>query len=148
MIVDSLSNAKKYFSLNPHFEKAFNFLARQDLKNIAEGKYEIDGANVFATVMVREGLAPEAAKFEAHDSYVDIQLVLDGKEGFGWSRRADCKNVKDAYNADKDIIFFADKPDTYVETKPGQMAIFFPEDAHAPLVGSGQIKKMVVKVRA
>jgi YhcH/YjgK/YiaL family protein len=147
MIVDSLSNAKRYFSLNPRFEKAFNFLTSQDLTKLEEKKYEIDGAEVYATCMVRQGLAPEAAKHEAHDNYIDIQVCISGKEGFGWSYRPDCKTVKTEYNPEKDILFYADKPDTFVEIKPEQMVILFPEDVHMPLVGSGEIKKVVVKVR-
>lgn len=148
MIIDHLTNAKKYFSLNPRFEKAFGFLTGNDLGALEERKYEIDGAEVYATFMVRQGLAPEAAKHEAHDRYVDIQVCVSGGESFGWSYRPDCKNIKTAYNPEKDIVFYADKPDTYVAIKPGQFAVFFPEDAHAPLVGSGEIKKVVVKVLA
>ncbi len=147
MIIDNLSNAKKYFSLNPRFEKAFNFIQSNDLSQLEEKKYEVDGKEVYATYMVRQGLAPEAAKHEAHDSYIDIQLCVAGKESFGWSYRPDCKSVKDAYNPEKDIIFYADKPDTFVEIKPGQFVILFPEDVHMPLVGSGEIKKLVVKVK-
>ncbi|MDR3366505.1 MAG: YhcH/YjgK/YiaL family protein [Prevotellaceae bacterium] len=148
MIIDHLTNAKKYFSLNPRFEKAFEFLINNDLSKLEERKYEIDGAEVYATFMVRQGLAPEAARHEAHDRYIDIQVCVGGREAFGWSHRPDCKNVKEAYNPEKDIIFYADKPDTCVEIKPGQFAVFFPEDAHAPLIGNGEIKKVVVKVLA
>jgi YhcH/YjgK/YiaL family protein len=147
MIVDSLSNAKKYFSLNPRFEKAFEFLINNDLSKLEEKKYEIEGKELYASYMVRQGLAPEVAKHEAHDSYIDIQVCVSGKESFGWSYRPDCKNVKEAYNPEKDIIFYADKPDTFVEIKPGQLVIFFPEDVHMPLVGNGEIKKVVVKVK-
>jgi YhcH/YjgK/YiaL family protein len=146
MVIDQLSSAKKYFSLHPHFEKAFDFLVSNDLSKLEERKYEIDGANVYATFMVRQGLAPEAAKHEAHNRYIDIQACVSGRETFGWSHRSGCKNIKEAYNPEKDIVFYADKPDTYAGIKPGQFAIFFPEDVHAPLIGSGEIKKVVVKV--
>jgi biofilm protein TabA len=33
-----------------------------------------------------------------------------------------------------------------VATPPGTFAIFFPEDAHAPMAGEGLIHKVVVKV--
>ncbi|MDR1343259.1 MAG: YhcH/YjgK/YiaL family protein [Prevotellaceae bacterium] len=147
MIIDQLSSAKKYFSLNRHFEKAFDFLINNDLSKLEEGKYELDGANVYATLMVRQGIAPEAAKHEAHDCYIDIQLCVSGKETFGWSHRSDCESIKEAYNPEKDIVFYANKPDTYIGIKPGQFAIFFPEDVHAPLIGNGEIKKIVVKVK-
>jgi YhcH/YjgK/YiaL family protein len=147
MIIDHLSNAKKYFSLHPHFEKAFGFLTGNDLSRLEERKYEVDGSDVYATFMVRQGLAPEAAKHEAHDRYIDIQVCVDGKETFGWSHRADCENVKEEYNPQKDVIFYADNPSTYVGIKSGQFAIFFPEDVHAPLIGNGEIRKVVVKVK-
>ena len=37
MIVDSLHNAAKYYSLHPAFEKAFQFLKENDLANLADG---------------------------------------------------------------------------------------------------------------
>jgi YhcH/YjgK/YiaL family protein len=146
MIIDSISGAEKYFSLNPHFAKAFDFLQKNNLSVLNEGKYEVDGTNVYATCMVRQGLAQDVAKFEAHNRYIDIQVCVSGAETFGWSHRASCHTVKGAYDPDKDIVFYADQPSTYVSIAPGQMAIFFPDDVHAPLVGSGEIKKVVVKV--
>ena len=148
MIIDNLSNAKLYFSLNPRFEKAFNFLTDNDLSKLEEKKYEVDGEDVYAMYMVRQGLSPAEANHEAHNKYIDIQVCVSGKEGFGWNFRGDCATVKKAYDAEKDVIFYSDRPDTFVEIKPGQFAIFFPEDVHMPLVGSGEIKKVVVKVKA
>jgi YhcH/YjgK/YiaL family protein len=50
------------------------------------------------------------------------------------------------YNDDKDVQRFSDEPDTILKLKAGQYAIFFPEDAHMPLLGSGEIHKVVIKV--
>ena len=51
-------------------------------------------------------------------------------------------------NGDKvGVIFYSDKPDTYFQFKAGQFAIFYPEDVHAPMIGEGPIKKLVVKVK-
>ncbi|MFL5787553.1 MAG: YhcH/YjgK/YiaL family protein [Flavisolibacter sp.] len=61
--------------------------------------------------------------------------------------RNKCVDIKDPYNAEKDVIFFKDKPDMYFELNAGQFAIFYPEDVHAPMIGEGPIKKLVVKVR-
>jgi len=35
----------------------------------------------------------------------------------------------------------------YFQLTNHQFAIFFPEDVHAPMIGEGQIKKMVIKVK-
>ena len=34
----------------------------------------------------------------------------------------------------------------YLQLTDGQFATFFPDDVHAPIIGEGFIKKMVIKV--
>ncbi len=43
-------------------------------------------------------------------------------------------------------MFFADRPETWFAVKPGSFAIFYPQDAHAPLAGTGETRKAVMKV--
>ncbi|HEV8079726.1 MAG TPA: YhcH/YjgK/YiaL family protein [Chitinophagaceae bacterium] len=57
------------------------------------------------------------------------------------------KDQKGEYNAEKDVVFYSDVPDMYFELTDNQFAIFFPEDVHAPMIGEGGIKKLVVKVK-
>jgi YhcH/YjgK/YiaL family protein len=35
----------------------------------------------------------------------------------------------------------------FFQLTDGQFAIFFPEDVHAPMIGEGEIKKVVIKVK-
>jgi beta-galactosidase beta subunit len=44
------------------------------------------------------------------------------------------------------VGFFYDRPTTWLTLSAGQFAVFFPEDAHAPLAGQGGVHKAVVKV--
>jgi biofilm protein TabA len=147
MIIDSLDNIDKYKALHPRFAKAFDYLRTVDLATIEPGKYPVDGTDIHASVSAKEGVTKEAAKFEAHDHYIDIQVCPSGSETLGWRSRSTCSNVKEAYNAEKDVTFFSDKPDTYFQLQAGQFAIFFPEDVHAPMIGEGEIKKLVIKVK-
>jgi YhcH/YjgK/YiaL family protein len=147
MVIDTLDNAEKYKALHPRFAKAFNYLKTVDLATIEPGKYPIDGTDIHASVSAKEGVSKEAAKFEAHDHYIDIQVCPSGSETLGWRPRSTCSNIKESYNADKDVTFFSDKPDTYFQLKAGQFAIFYPEDVHAPMIGEGMIRKLVVKVK-
>ncbi|HEY5371411.1 MAG TPA: YhcH/YjgK/YiaL family protein [Hanamia sp.] len=147
MIIDSLSNAENYAHLHPLFAKAFEFIKNQDLKEIAIGKYPIDGDNLHAAVSEKPGTGKPEAKFEAHDHCIDIQVCISGLETMGWKSRQDCVDIKTPYNSEKDVTFFNDKPDTYFELHDGQFAIFYPEDVHAPMIGDAVIKKMVVKVK-
>jgi biofilm protein TabA len=147
MIIDTLSNASKYNSIHPRFAKAFEYILSQDLNKIEPGKYPIDGDELHASVSNKDGVTAADAKFEAHNNYIDIQVCPTGSEELGWKPRNKCKNPIGEYNAEKDVTFFSDKPDMYFQLQAGQFAIFFPEDVHAPMIGSGPIKKLVVKVK-
>ncbi|MCF7838677.1 MAG: YhcH/YjgK/YiaL family protein, partial [Candidatus Marinimicrobia bacterium] len=51
-----------------------------------------------------------------------------------------------AWDDAKDCRLYTDACDAWVAIQPGQFAVFFPEDAHLPLVGRGRLHKVVVKV--
>ena len=149
MIIDSLDNAAKYFSVHPLFEKAFDYISKQDLKNFEVGKFDIsEGLN--GAVVEKQGMTAEesAAKFECHNNNIDIQLCITGPEVFGWRPRSRCSSPKGEYNADKDVLFFEDAPDMHITLNDNQFAIFFPEDVHAPMIADGVVKKMIIKVKA
>ena len=147
MIVDMLSGLGDYASSNPRFAKAAAYLQAADLESLAEGRYEIDGSDVFMTI-VESALRDEAdAPLEAHDRYADVQIVVRGTERFGWKNRAGCKPDRNGYRADRDIVFFTDRPSGFVTLSAGTMAVFFPSDAHAPLIGEGTARNCLVNVR-
>jgi len=148
MVIDSLANAETYYGLHKNFKVAFEYLKAQDLLNMEIGTVEVaDGVKVI--VSDKEGVTAETAagKFECHNKNLDIQLCIRGNETIGWKPRGDCKSPKGEFNEEKDVIFYADAPDTHFQLKGGQFAIFYPEDVHAPMIGEGLIKKLVVKVR-
>ena len=43
MIIDTLVNASKYYSIHPLLAKAFQYIQQTNLDAIEMGKYEIDG---------------------------------------------------------------------------------------------------------
>ena len=149
MIIDDLSNAKKYFCIHPLFTKAFEYIHAQNLATIEVGKYDIDGDNLRVIVSSKKGMTAEesAAKFECHDKHIDIQVCINGNEQIGWKPRDNCTQQKGDYNAEKDVAFYSDAPDMYFHLTNNQFAIFFPEDVHAPMIGEDEIKKIVVKVK-
>ena len=146
MILDVLKNAHRYMSLNRGFAKAFEFLLRTDLKELPVDKYEIDGDRVYAMVAKDRGRRKEDALLETHEKYIDIQLVLAGTDTMGWKHKSFCKQPAGEYDREQDLHFFADEPVSWLSVEHGAFAIFFPEDAHMPLISSGQIHKIVVKI--
>jgi len=148
MIIDTLSNADRYFCLHPLFSEAFNHIKSLKLETIEPGNYEIDGVQLRSLVFNKQGMtvAESAAKFECHNKHIDIQLCIKGSEQIGWRPRNTCSHPKGKFNTEKDFIFYDDKPDMYFQLKDNQFVILFPEDVHAPMIGKGFIKKLVIKV--
>ncbi len=148
MIFDSLKNAALYYGVSPRLQKAFELVAAQDWTSVEPGIHELDGRDIFVNVVERELKKREDAKLEVHNEYIDIQILVSGKEeSFGWSERKDLTQPQADFNEEKDIQFFDDVPQTYYTLKPGQFTILLPEDGHAPMVGEGPIRKIIVKVR-
>jgi biofilm protein TabA len=146
VILDILENYHRYVGLNMGFAKAFDFLFRPDLKELTAGRYEIDGERIYGIVAREPGRRKEDERLETHERYIDIQMILSGIDEMGWKPKSLCRRPAGEYNPTSDFQVFADEPDAWVTVKSGTFAIFFPEDAHMPLISSGNIHKVVVKV--
>ena len=148
MIIDSLENANKYFSVHPLFEKAFRFVDQTNLETAEPGKSDIS-EGLKAIFSEGPGKTREAslAKFECHNKNIDIQVCIHGAETMGWKPRSRCAQPQGGYNEEKDVQYYQDTPDTFFQLTNGQFAIFFPEDVHAPMIGEGTIRKLVIKVK-
>lgn len=148
MIFDSLTNSARYYSISPRMQKAFELIASTDWTSVEPGIHELDGRDIYVNVMERELKKKGDAKLEVHNEYIDIQVLVSGREeSFGWSDRKALKQPVGEFDAQKDIQFFDDEPQTYYTLRPGQFTVLFPEDGHAPMVGEGTVRKIIVKVR-
>lgn len=147
MIIDSLKNFSNYVALNPRFAMVAEFINTHDLNALTEGKYAIDGDDLFVNVTTAKGKTPAEARLETHDRMLDIQIPLSTTETMGYTPRT--LLVPEPYNADNDITFYdANKPQQYVDVHPGMFAVFFTTDGHAPCISKeANIKKIIFKVK-
>lgn len=146
MILDRVENLLAYLSMNKGFTAAAEFLAAEDINELADGKYKIDGENVFATVVRDSGRRSEDALLEIHRKYIDIQLVLEGCDEMGWKALSSCAQPADEFDKEKDLQFFRDEAELHVPVTAGMFAIFFPEDAHMPMISEGKLHKIIIKI--
>jgi YhcH/YjgK/YiaL family protein len=155
MILDRLQTADRYTTLHPAFARAFVYLRDANwarLVTAAQGaarhstRHPIDGDRMYVSIDCIEGRGREGARLEAHRRYIDIQFTIDGHEEIGWKPLGDCAATSVAYDDAKDVMFFSDRPDSWVSLPAGHFAIFFPDDAHAPLAGRGSLTKAIVKI--
>lgn len=147
MIIDTLANASKYYSVHPLFKEAFEYIANTDLANAPDGKSEI-AKGLKAIFSNAQGKTAEASlsKFECHNRNIDIQVCINGVETIGWKPRSKCTKDNGGYNDEKDVQLYLDDADTFFQLTNSQFVILFPEDVHAPMIGEGVIKKLVIKV--
>lgn len=146
MILDTLGNFPRYFSLHGQFRKAFEFLSERDLSSFPVGRIGIDGDRVYAIVSDGPGRSRHKGQLETHARYIDIQYVVSGIDEMGWKPASECRQPAVPYDPEKDVAFYTDEPDAWIDVRPGSFAVFFPEDAHLPLVSEEDIRKVVVKV--
>ncbi|MBL9215844.1 MAG: YhcH/YjgK/YiaL family protein [Opitutaceae bacterium] len=150
MILDTLALARQYASLSPRLAQAFAFL-RGAGGDLAPGRHEINGEDVFALV-VRGATKPLAGRqIEVHRNYIDVQYVHTGREIMYWVPLAALANPTMPYDPAQDAALYAFSPRAQpIRVSSGEYAIFFPEDGHIPSCEWDQpaeVYKIVVKVR-
>ncbi len=149
MIVDTLENLKEYVGMNPLFADVVKFIEENDLLSLEPGKHYIKDKDLFVNITTAKGKTPDEAVMETHKNMIDIQIPLDEEETYGYLPLEDLPDDI-PYNEEKDITKYPGIPgSSYVTCRPGMMAIFFPQDGHAPCISNvAEIKKAIFKVKA
>ncbi len=127
------------------WDAAFDFMKTHDLVTIATGKYAIMGDTVFASITEEPSKKMEDAKWESHKKYIDLQYIIKGKEIIGVADASKATITK-PYTLDA-MNYIADG--TYYTTDSGTFFLFFPNDAHRPVIkadGYDVVKKIVIKI--
>jgi len=152
MIVTDLEHIDHQAEMVLPLVKAIEFLRLRDITNLIDGKIEIDGDRVFALVQRYETVKTDTPKFEYHKKYIDVQYIASGEEVIGWAPVARMK-ISEAYDVEKDICFGTVPTGqwTPVFLQAGQLAVFYPEDGHAPKLSThspSSVMKIVIKIAA
>lgn len=149
MIFDHLENSARYEALGTGFGQAFRFLKTLD-RSRPDGRCEIEGDAVYATLMSYETKIPANTTHEVHRIYADVHFLFSGEEKVHYTP-ADRLGAGNGYQVEKDfeLCDMPRMPATLV-VQPGQFVIFFPGEGHKPglaLDTPGPARKVVVKVR-
>lgn len=131
--------------LAPALTVALQFVRQADWGKLADGRHDLD-RGVYLLLSRVEGRGKEGARLEAHDKYLDVQLALEGTDLIGWRERRTCKKPAPVDPKAGDICFFDDAPSEWVGISGPQAAALLPGDAHAPLGGTGMLRKAVFKI--
>lgn len=155
MVITNINSPelKEYAKLNPYFERAFEEIKKIIECGAEDGKHVFDGDALYANLFSYQTKAVEDCAFEAHEKYIDIQVVLDGEEIVGFES-VDKLTAKTEFSKEGDYIIYH-LNDTYdtVRLAKGELAIIFPKEPHAPGIAAfdnkpSEVRKLVVKVLA
>ena len=148
---DNIQNTEKICNLSELINIGLNYLEKSDFSNIENGRYEILGDKVFASVQDYLSKPKESAKFEAHRKYIDIQYIVKGEEQIGVCNISNFNDFT-PYDSEKDIVFLTpinENKAEFIRLKEKEFMILMPQDAHMPSIAIDKpsyVKKVVVKV--
>lgn len=146
MILSTLSQAERYYALHPQLRALFEYVRNHDLLHAPAGRVTIDGDALFINVSDANLVSREAQKLEVHRRYIDVHFPLSGTEECGWTPLEHLASPDAPFNEEADYAVYSQQAETYFTAQPGQFYIVYPEDAHAPIIGQGQLRKLVAKV--
>ncbi|MCM1516869.1 MAG: YhcH/YjgK/YiaL family protein [Paraprevotella sp.] len=146
MILAKLTDSSRYEAVHPLFGQAFEYILSHDLASVSAGRIELDGDRLFINVCETDLVAAESQKLEVHRRYIDIHVPLEQVETIGWKHISDLGESEAPFDEAGDFALYDDRDVSYIPVHPGEFLAVFPEDAHAPLIGSGHQRKLIVKV--
>jgi biofilm protein TabA len=150
MIATDLAHITGQIAMTPALQKAVDFLRTHGDRELPEGRIAIDGDRVLASVQLYTTIVTDTPKVEAHRRYIDLQFIASGEEVIAWTPLERLR-ITQAFDEAKDNCFGTALPEdlTRIHLRAGQLAVFYPEDAHAPRLAAGAsvpVTKIVVKV--
>ena len=105
MIVTDYRNLE-FYSEVPHAKEVIDFIDGFKKTEMKTGRYDILGDELFAAVSRYDTEPREDRKFESHRKYIDIQIVLDGKEELDWAETSSLKMTDNGFERGDDIAFY------------------------------------------
>lgn len=147
MIIDNVEKMYRYDYVKG-VSKVVEFLARTDLKNLANGKYDLGDGDCVKVSDYDTKELPDEVELEAHREYADLQMTLGGEELL-YFQSIDLGEQCKPYNKDKDVEFYTAPYSNSVVLNPTNFALIFPNDLHMggfDAEETSHVKKLVFKL--
>jgi biofilm protein TabA len=147
MITDHLANGLCYAAVDTRLARAIEFLQRADLAALPDGRHDVDGDAIYALVQRYVSKLPGEGRWEAHQRYADLQIVVEGEERMGYGQMG--RFTRGTYDPAKDVEFLTGDAD-FVRLTAGEFVVLWPGEVHMPGMAVGApaaVRKIVVKIR-
>ena len=140
--IHQLHDLPRYFTIP---REALDFVLNMSTET-PDGRYDF-GADCFVNVMHCDTKA-ESAPMEAHEKFIDVQMVIAGEEKICVTEKAPLAVVT-PYDEAKDVAFYAWESAEEVIYRSGEAIVLYPAEAHLPGRAVNEpmtIKKAVLKL--
>ena len=155
MIIESKDTIDKVLPYLPlRLGRAMAYLRDTDLGKLSDGRYEVEGSDIFVIISSYKTDKAESCILEAHFKYIDIQYLISGEELVYHSQIGAPFHKTVEKNVKKDMVIFEGsiEDENKYHLKAGQLMVFFPWDAHRTRCNAGRtackVRKAVIKVRS
>lgn len=148
MIFGNIENQKEYDFLEDKIKECFTYNKENDLMSFDTGRHDIKGDELFVNIVEYETTKPENRFWEAHKYYLDLHLILDGKE------QIDLNFLKNMtlgeYIKEEDYQKIEGNKNSSVTLSQGDFLICYPNDGHMTAIAVDKpqkIKKAIFKIK-
>lgn len=149
MIFGNINNLSEFPFLDEQIKECFEYAKIHDLSSYEKGSYEIDGDRLFVNIVEYTTTTPEERFWEAHKNYLDVHLMINGKEQIDLNFIQNMK-LKDFVEKD-DFLPMDGIKNASVVLNDGDFLVCYPSDGHRTAIMtdnvSEKIKKAIFKVK-
>lgn len=147
MIYNNLKNITMIKGLDENIIKVLEYTILNNLKNYKKGSYEIDGRNLFFNRVSYETKEDKDGFWEGHRDYIDIHIILDGKERIDYNLMGNLEPID--YKKEGDFASFKGNKKQSLILEKDDFVVFYPEDIHMTglnVCNTEEVNKVIFKV--
>lgn len=148
MVVDRIGNSGIYTGLGARIATGLRYLETLGEVVFSDQRVEIEGESIYARFQRYTSTPRDGRFYEAHRRYIDIQYIASGSERILVTDLAGLEE-QTPYDRERDVAFYHQTAGTDLLLRAGDFAIFYPHDAHLPMIPAAdpaEVRKVVVKV--
>lgn len=148
MILANIQKLERYNGIHSNLDIAIQYVLRNNLNDLVLGKTQILNDDVFVNIFEYQADNQVGDFFEGHKQYLDIHIVLKGKEKIA-GLDIDKATLRSEFDIENDFGIYDGVAEYEVLLENDLCLIVFPEDLHEPKVRVNDeiVRKAVVKVK-
>lgn len=147
MIFGKRNYLDSYSSLGPAIVKCLEMIRVTDFAAMSDGKYDIDGDNLFLKLMTYQTQRKNDTP-EGHEKYIDVQYMISGEEYIDYGFIEEMQETVERHESEDYILYRG--PTNRVKMTEGTFIVLYPEDVHACCISVNRttsVRKAVFKIK-